>query len=271
MTSKLLKYELKSGLRSVGIFWLALVLTAAFAGIMARVVSIIDASKAELLFSLLNSLSSVIYGVLIAVIAVITLVLIIQRFYKGLLQDEGYLMHTLPTTKSKLVASKQMAAIIIIILSILVITISAFIMNIISDPASCLGSIKGIFKAVFHEPLFLLYGFEFVVLTIASFLVVISEIYTSLSIGQLKDNHRILLSLIAFFIINVIMSAIGTILVVQLFRMGLPSDLFSAIETLGKNLTAQLIILAALIIEVVAIVIFNLITVGILKKKLNLQ
>lgn len=271
MTSKLLKYELKSGLRGVGLFWLALLLVAVFAGVLTRVIKHFGQTKADVIFALLDSFSSVAYGVLIAIIVVITLVLIIKRFYNGLLQEEGYLMHTLPAKKSNLIASKQIAAIIIIILSVLVILASALILGTISDPAGALSSIKDIVKGVIKEPLSILYALEFIVLVITSFLLLTSEIYTSLSIGQLADNHRILLSVVAFFILNIIMTALGVFAAVELTRLGVPSDFLSALDSLSRNLAAQIVIGIVFVVEVVSIIILNLITGSILKRKLNLQ
>lgn len=49
------------------------------------------------------------FGVMVALF-VLTLIVIIQRFYKGLLCDEGYLMFTLPVKPWQLIASKGTAA-----------------------------------------------------------------------------------------------------------------------------------------------------------------
>ena len=48
---------------------------------------------------------------------VLALVFILQRFYKGLLGDEGYLMHTLPVKPWQLVASKLICAVTMLIIS----------------------------------------------------------------------------------------------------------------------------------------------------------
>ena len=56
-------------------------------------------------------LSMIIYGFLFFGIMVVSLVVVIQRFYKSLLGDEGYLMFTLPVETWKLVMSKLLVAI----------------------------------------------------------------------------------------------------------------------------------------------------------------
>ena len=51
---------------------------------------------------------------------VMTLVLMIQRFYKNYLTDEGYLMFTLPVSVHSMIFSKLIVAIVWIILTVLV-------------------------------------------------------------------------------------------------------------------------------------------------------
>ena len=76
------------------------------------------------------------YFVMLVAMVVVTFVVILQRFYKNLLEGEGYLMHTLPVPTWMLVASKLIAAVIwdilgfvIIILSLAVITFTGGVLQ----------------------------------------------------------------------------------------------------------------------------------------------
>lgn len=67
------------------------------------------------------------YWAIIMAMMVLTLVFVIQRFFKGLLGDEGYLMHTLPVKPWQLIFSKLICSIVTFIVSVLVGLLSIFI------------------------------------------------------------------------------------------------------------------------------------------------
>ena len=68
------------------------------------------------------------YGITMAAVIIVTFIIIIQRFYKNLLCDEGYLMNTLPISTWKNIASKLMVATIWNIVSVGVALVSILIM-----------------------------------------------------------------------------------------------------------------------------------------------
>lgn len=72
------------------------------------------------------------FGLCVA-IAVVTFLVVVQRFYKGLLGQEGYLMFTLPVPTWQLTLSKLVGATIMTILSGIVGILSVFILAL---PAS---------------------------------------------------------------------------------------------------------------------------------------
>ena len=65
----------------------------------------------------------------IVAIGVMTLILIIQRFYKNLLQNEGYLMHTLPVKMWQHIASKLIVSVVWCFVSMFVICLSFIIIG----------------------------------------------------------------------------------------------------------------------------------------------
>ncbi len=58
-----------------------------------------------------------------------TLTMMIQRFNKNLLSDEGYLMHTLPVKPWKHIASKLLASMLWMIGSVVVALISILVIT----------------------------------------------------------------------------------------------------------------------------------------------
>ena len=64
------------------------------------------------------------YSCVISAVCIITVVLLVQRFYKNLLRDEGYLMHTLPVSAAQNIASKLICAVVWSVVSLLVAGLS---------------------------------------------------------------------------------------------------------------------------------------------------
>jgi hypothetical protein len=124
MLGKLLKYELKSTSRMMGVLYLAVLVVAAVVGFIARGM-ILGATQGNAIAVVISGL---IYGLLIVALMIVTIVMVLQRFYKNLLKGEGYLMHTLPVPTWMLVASKVISSLIWILLSIAVLFVSIFVL-----------------------------------------------------------------------------------------------------------------------------------------------
>lgn len=137
---------------------------------------------------------------------VATVLIILQRFYKGLLRDEGYLMHTLPVKPWQLITAKGFTAFVVVIISGIIAVISIFILIgvSISISISDLGELLAdIFRMYGDEPVYILYTIEAILLAALSILKTIYKTYASMSIGQLSDNHKILISVAAYIGISV--------------------------------------------------------------------
>ena len=104
MLGKLFKYEMKATSRIFLPVYIAVVLFAA----LGRLVTGIDLFSNEL--SWLSGIFMGTYVLVIVATAVLTYIVVIQRFYKNLLTDEGYLMFTLPVKPSRLILSKLFSA-----------------------------------------------------------------------------------------------------------------------------------------------------------------
>ena len=125
MLGKLLKYELKASSRTLvplyaGILILSIVCGSFFA---AQANSFINAGKMNIFFGILYLL---LFALLVAM-SVLTVVSIVQRFYKNLLGDEGFLMFTLPVSSTMLLASKTLAAVFWTLASSIVGMLSLFL------------------------------------------------------------------------------------------------------------------------------------------------
>lgn len=102
MLRKLLKHEFRATGRFMWVIYLAMLVLSVAANVSTRMLDRTDNSILNgIMIMVLVAwvLALIIGGVMITV-------LLIQRFYKNLLTDEGYLMFTLPTTVHHLVLSK---------------------------------------------------------------------------------------------------------------------------------------------------------------------
>ena len=192
MLGKLLKYELKSTSRIMGVLYLALLVVAAVVGFVARG-TIWEATQGNAIAVVISGL---IYTLLVMALLIITIVMVLQRFYKNLLKEEGYLMHTLPVPTWMLVASKTICSLIWILLSIAVLFASVFVIFLTSMighgfalvdwNALHLGDVFGLFRqnagSVFMT---ILTGIVQIIRTILL-------VYTAMAIGAAAKRHKVL-------------------------------------------------------------------------------
>jgi len=253
MLGKLLKYDLKSMFRVFGPLWLALL-----------AVSFIN--RFTMYRSGGSDLPTVIfviaYACLICGVMVMTLVLIVQRFYNGLLKSEGYLMFTLPVRPWQLIASKALAAAVILILSIVAAILSALIVAKVPLNFPDWADLKEIFPKFTGDMVITLVLTALVALGAA--LVAVGHIYAALSLGHLANSHRVAWAFAAYIGINILISSVGNLLgeLTGRFKWTIDIDGVAAM-----NLALLIILLG----ELVVFAVFFVTSERILSKRLNLE
>ena len=228
--------------------------------------------KLQQVFTFVMSLT---YFAVMVALFVLTFVIILQRFYKGLLCDEGYLMFTLPVKPWQLITSKGITAFVISILSGIVSCISIFIMmiGVAEDRWTLLAqmfSFKNwsMFFIRLNEvvPMWGIYLFEFIILVIVSSLASLYQVYASMAIGHLAKKNRILMSVVAYIVISMILSFIGGIFgVFSAFTMQ------NLIYINAGEAFLHALLIFSIIISIIECVVFFVITERILSKKLNIE
>lgn len=231
--------------------------------------------KLQHIFTFVMSLA---YFAVMVALFVLTVVIILQRFYKGLLCDEGYLMFTLPVKPWQLITSKGITAFVMTILSGIVSCISIFIMMLGSLPYPLkflaeLFSLQNWIR-IFGQlneivPMWGVYVLEFIILVIISSLASLYQIYASMAIGHLAKKNRILMSVVAYVAISMILSFVGGIFGVFSALTIQSSQNYLSINAGEAFLHALLIF--SVITSIIEFVVFFVITERILSKKLNLE
>lgn len=153
------------------------------------------------------------FGLMVAVF-VVTIVILIQRFYKSLLGDEGYLMFTLPVTPAQNIWAKTIVATIMSILSGVVALLSVFVLASSVDMWKMLAQGFGeLFRWVFSNANYPFFAAEFILLMIISAVGGALSLYLCMAIGHLARRHRVAASIGAYFGLMVVGQTVMQLLV----------------------------------------------------------
>lgn len=275
MTGRLIKYELRSSIKLMGVIWAALIVTSFLFSISSNFMGNImrSSSIASTLINLFQGITGMLYIAVFIATAAASVVIIIMRFYKGLLSDEGYLMHTLPVKPWQLITAKGVSALIIVCASVIVSMLSIMILAGTGSIGAIVEFCDLIREMFREEPKVILVAAEFLVLAILSLLKSIYQIYASLSIGQLAGKHRILLSLGAYVGINIVITVLAVLIMMLLDVTGALSGWSSlSLNTVNDMLNAGQAVLGFFAaVTVIQLAAFHVITERILSLRLNLQ
>lgn len=282
MTSKLIKYEFRSGLRYIGVIWPALIVSAILLGIVLKIMGSVFPEDPQGILNVLEVIFELVFPLLYAAIfiamIVITILIVLVRFYKGLLGDEGYLMHTLPVKPWQLITSKGIVAATIVVVSIICAVISILILVGINDMAGLIYAAKDFFSVLGKEPRLILVAIEAVIVMIVGIMKGVYQIYAAMAIGQLADKHRLLTSLGAYIGISIVLTILATIALVGGDLIGIDVWLNNWVMSIESSIgiTRDGFMLAhaglgvAFVLSALQVAVFHIVAERILSKKLNL-
>ena len=211
MLKKLLKYEFRATARTYGGMYLALLAASVlFGGSVWRW----NSTNSDA-YSTLVGLLSLVYTAVIIGTVVVTIMTIVQRFYRNLLGREGYLMHTLPVTETQLVTSKLISSTVWSLCSILAACLSFGIlavlmmadMDLLEQLPRMWSGIREAFARCnmeFWEALAFsgVVGFVRMVSAIAC-------IYAACMVGHQFKNHPALAGILSFFVMPYVQGWLG--------------------------------------------------------------
>lgn len=151
------------------------------------------------------------YVISIVIVLITTFILMISRFYKNFLTDEGYLMFTLPVSTRDLILSKLIVTFCYSLISALTAVLSLFIVFINSERMS---GVHQMIREIYDEIASLQTSIPLVILLIAVLIIIgilsgILNIYVSIALGQLYKKHKLLGSFIAYMAIYTAIQAVG--------------------------------------------------------------
>lgn len=270
MLAKLLKYDFKAMFKMFLPLWGVLLVVSAINRLFSGA-----GLNAEEGLGLVNSIMVLLYVLLIMAVMVVTTVIIIARFYRGLLKDEGYLMFTIPVRPWQLVASKLISAVVISLLSVLVAVVSVLIIASYQGFFYDLVRIWEVLAAMTPN------ANGLAILSVVSVFVglfcAVSQVYASMALGHLASSHRVGFAVLAFIVLSMIGSTLGT--VIGLF--GYPDLTTSLSSVTAQSNEAQVMaafshvlgtaLIWGLVLDAVRCVVHLVITNYILSRRLNLE
>ena len=201
---------------------------------------------------------ALVFGGLMITLGISTIFLIIKRFKGSVYDRQGYLTLTLPVSEHYIITAKLVGAFIWSILSSTVLALSAFIIVTITVPEWISNSELIPLVGTFLPQLSLM-GVSFLLNTISGILC----IYLAISIGQLFNEYRTALAIVAYIGIQIVIGF------VEVFFN--TSTNFYVNSLAGFNDNFYMGASIGIVEELIFIAIFYLGTYYILRNKVNLQ
>ena len=275
MLSKLLKHEFRATGRTMLPVYAAVVVLAVLANFSIRVIDRSVHTLVTIFCGLI--IAAFIIGIIAA--GIITLVMMIKRFYTNYLKDEGYLMHTLPVSVHELVWSKMIVSVVWFAATFVVIWLVILLTALIQTGTSLAQFFAGFpswaeIKAFMEQAGIRsgdlwLFGLEMLLAVVVAGLYTCLHFYAAMSLGHMFAKDKILLSIVFF---------VGISFVLSLATTGYGSARFYALEASDATLETvkealrlgQAIMGEALLVELVQSAVLYIATVLGLKRGLNL-
>lgn len=260
MLGKLIKYDLKSIGKTMIPLWITVII---LGGIFLIFGLQFRWDYSELSFA---ATKSSLYGMTILVLLlaaifvamfVVNIMFIIQRFWNGLLKEEGYLMFTLPVSVRSLILSKSISAFLIslgsMITAMIVGVLVLFGVSAYDEIAKLGVEVVSLWKeSVIPEVLLV------IATQIWGLFMGIYRMYAAMAIGHLSNKNRLLCSFLAYLGISIIVEGSVIWLVESFWGIlpNVPEVIYSAV--MG-------------ILALAGLVAYHGVTEIILTKRLNLE
>jgi len=266
MLGKLLKFEMKATARILLPLYPLVIILALVNKLLFSLLK-----QDNIVTTIISSISITAYIISTLVIFALTFIIMIQRFYKNLLKEEGYLSFTLPVTTTQHILSKllvssfwNVCAGIVTLISILIIIPSY---GFVSEITTSFSDISAVVKENVGVGLGILIAGTILLLFISIFTSTLT-VYASMAIGHLADKARVLFSFLAYFGIYIVNQTISSI-IFAVIGLG-NNEFFSVNDTVPKNFM-YIVFFTSIILSVIIGVACFITTKLILDKKLNLE
>ena len=275
MLGKLLKHEFKATARTMLPMFGVVVLLSVLANLGFAQIADSENGALDILFGLF------IFAFFLGLftMGVMAMVVMIQRFYKNVLGDEGYLTLTLPVNVHEIVWSKLIVSFVWFLVTGLIAMAAVFIAVFtltyteLGEMFQNMPSFGEMMRMFFEEtgvtPLQLTGAIaQFAAMIILSSLTGCLHFYAAMALGHSFSNNKVLLSVVFFIAISFVFSFVSSLLgiFVEGLAMTVTVEAGSSVMT-----TLQELSLESMIYTLIEGVILYLLTTYCLKHRLNLS
>lgn len=270
MLSKLLKHEFRATGRIMGPLYLVLLATSVGMRVSLQLLNHTDSR----LLRMLGGVLAMAYVVAILGVCFAAFGLMIQRFYRSLLTDEGYLMFTLPVSVHQHIWSKLIVSTVWFLATGAAVMGSMLVMSVDGTflPA-LIREMRNIFDAM--TAYYALNGtailLEFAALCFLGCVAFALQFYAAMAVGYSRPNHKMAWSVAFFFLFQFAMQILGTTALVVLDE----SPLHHLLMNVDIHITPMLGIHIGMGLMIGCVVVygavFYAVTAYFLKRHLNLE
>lgn len=278
MLGKLIKQELRATSRIMLPLAAAVLLLAGLAGYSAIMLNgEVDYKLLDILFLI------ILIGFVLSIfgICAVCFIMMIQRFYKNLLGQEGYLMFTLPVSVDALVWAKLIVSCIWFVVTGVAVMLAMILMGVVSAAVSFDAETISRLWGGFVDLVKLVggghiagYALELIAMFFVASCSTCLQFYLAMAIGQCFANRKVLWSVVAFFAVSIVMSMLTTLggrFIVLLNPSTVLDSLFSGMPNVqAAKASVHLVLVGMTALCALQGAIYYIPTTRLLKKKLNL-
>ena len=196
----LVRYEFKNVNKWYLALYGAVLALSVIIGLQASAIKMLSSQDQE---SIMLVFQAFIFGGLIITMSISTLILIIRRFKGSVYERQGYLTLTLPVSEHQIILAKLLGAFLWSLLSTAVFILSIYIFIVTVDPQIIDAYMIRYFFGHYLDSIGLSL-ISYIFSTVAGILC----IYLSISIGQLFNEYRTALAVVAYIVIQTILGFI---------------------------------------------------------------
>lgn len=263
---------MKQDLRATGRVMLPLYLAAIVLAALTRLMNVFQSGALDSRFwNIFSAITAFLVGFAIVALVIMTFVMMVWRFYKNYMTDEGYLMFTLPVRTGELIFSKLITTLIWYLCTGVVVVLSVLILG-----AGGNGSIEimgvGEFFEAFSRSQQTGAALVSILMVLVTGISSVLQLYASMAIGQSFKKNKVFMMVVFFFVFSIAASVVSSVFstqsIVGASNMLSEAYAFSA-DTVYKS--AMRVLWTSIIVQGCWAVVYYLITHLMLSKRLNLQ
>lgn len=279
MLGKLFKYEFKNTsklmLTVYGIFIISTIISTI--GLSTNVLQT-DIDRLPLIFQLMFFAVMMLYILSMFALFLVTFVYLCIHFYKTMYSDQGYLTHTLPVKPVALFNVKLTTAWVWMMGSMILFILSIFIMMFGATQGELIDIVLNSPIPQILEQFELVFGMKFLTFVFLMFVMMafscvsyLLMVYASISIGQLFNQHKIVMAVVAGIVIYVLEQIANSIILLLAGNSYFNTYVYEGFNVTVSDIMFSTPVVASMIVSLLFAIAFYVTCVVIQKKHLNLD